>query len=454
MIIALFSLIAGLGIVWASRGFFAGNFQIELPTAPAEFAEYLPLFIAVTVIFGVFAGLYPALVLSRFNPIQALRGNLKSSHSGQWLSKSLTIFQFIVSTALITTSIIVISQMQHVRNQDLGFNSENVLKIPVQRDLLTSNYQALKNSILDVPGVLAMSTGSHGMDGSTSSGPAIVMGRSSEEAVQLGYYASGYDFAQVIDLQMQAGRFFSREFTGDAEFGLILNETAVAEMQLEDPLGTVVQFNNRERTVVGVVKDFNYASLHSKIGPFALVMPFVGPDLLLIRIDQNANPTLLTDINRVWTEVLGAAPFEPDYLDEGIQQMYVRETTLSSMIRLFAILAVFLGCLGLYGLVTFSVQNKLREIGIRKALGASVQSILLLLTRQFVILVVIASIIALPITWYFAEQWLSNFSYRIDIQWWMFTVASFALLSMALLTISGQTLKAALTNPVSILKTE
>lgn len=454
VLIALISLVFSLALIWAVEPYFTSILDIELPSTLAHYLGFLPVFIAAAIVFGFFAGSYPSLLLSRFNPVQALRGSPTSGTSNKWLTKSLMVIQFAVSIGLITISVIIIAQLNFVQGKDLGFDQENVLKVRITNEDMLRHSEALRNRFLQNSRVLEIAQASHEFDGSASSGPAVIIGEDQDNAKQLAYYQTGYNFLNLMDIELLEGRFFSREFSTDPEAALVLNESAVASLGLEEPLGTRIRFNDRDRVVIGVIKDFNFASLHSPIAPMAIVMPFTVQDLLLVKVAPGPVSELLSSLRTSWEDVLGPAPFDVEFLDEGIQQMYVKEQKLSNLIYVFSILTIILGCLGLYGLVAFTIHTKLKEVGVRKVLGASVQQIFFGLSLQFLVLILVANVIAWPITYYFGNLWLESFAYRIDIEWWMFAISGSALLIIAILTISNQTIKAALINPVKILKAE
>lgn len=454
IIFTLVSLLLAVLIVWISRPYFINEIGIEMPGDFYEYLRFFPLFFLVTIIIGLLAGAYPAFILSKYRPVQALKGSLKTSNSGKWLTKSLTVFQFVVSIGLITLSIIIVAQMSYIKDRSLGFDKENVVKMRIPRDYMENQFDVMKAALLQNPRILHVSKTSHGFDGGSGSGSARILGEDSEEGRQLAYYQAGYDFLKVMDIQLLEGRFFSEDFASDEETALVLNESSVRDLGLVDPIGTEIRFNNRDRTVIGVVKDFNYASLHNEIAPMGIVMPFAVPDLVVIKVAPGPIGGLITSTQSTWNELELNSPFNITFLDDTIQKMYEKEEKLSRLITLFSILTVLLGCLGLYGLVSFSIQARLKEVGIRKTHGASINQILYLLTRQFLGLIVVANLISWPLTYFFANEWLNNFSYRIGIEWWMFVASGMLLLLIAMLTVSGQAIKTALLNPITILRTD
>lgn len=452
VLVSLISLIFALMIVIISAPYFKEQLGVELPVSASEYLALAPIFIMASIIIGLLAGSYPSLVLSAFSPILTLSGNLKTDKSKAWFRKGLLVFQFTISLSLITASLIIVTQMDFIKNKNLGFERENILKVHISREDMVAHFEVLKNKFSQNSKVINVAKASHGFDGQASSGPARLKRAEEGDAHQLAYYQTGYDFLKVIGIKLKKGRYFSKEFPNDSSQALVLNQAAVGELGLSDPVGEIIIFNNRERTVIGVVEDFHFASLHSPIAPMGIVMPFTIQELILIKVTPGPISEVLNSLENDWKELLGSIPFEVSFLDDGIQSMYEKEKKLSNLIYLFSLLAVLLACLGLYGLVAFSVHARLKEVGIRKVLGASIKKILYLLSRQFLILIMIAIIISVPLTSHFANLWLNNFAFRIDISWWMFAISGFVLLLVALFAISHHTLKAALTNPVKVLR--
>lgn len=454
VMVCLISLAFAVSLVFLSEPYFSRSLGIRLPNSLNEYTLLLPLFLLATIFIGLMAGTYPSMVLSAFSPIRALKGKFSNSGSTQWIRKVLMVLQFSISLGLISASLIIAAQMDFMKNKPLGFESENLLKIRVGSDEMIAYYEELKNKFMQNADVLGVATTSHTFDGSSSSSPAWLKGADEEDAHQLAYYQTDANFQAVTGLNLVEGRYFSHNFPSDSTSAIILNQAAVAEFGLQEPLNQKINFTNRERTVIGVVEDFHFTSLHSVIGPMALIMPFTNQDLMVVRIGTADLKRTLSTLEDDWRSIVGALPFEVTFLDDGIQAMYEREEKLSSLIVVFSTLAVLLACLGLYGLVAYSVNYKLKEVGIRKVLGASLEKLLLLLSKEFIILILMANLISWPVTWYFVEEWLSRFAYRIDVGVESFFIAAALLLVIAIFTISQQTVRAALINPVEVLRNE
>jgi putative ABC transport system permease protein len=454
ILIAFTSMLIGVGIVWFSEPLLKELLGLELPSQLADYILVIPLFLLGTLIIGLMAGLYPSIILSAFTPIKALKGRLKTSTSGTVLRNGLTVFQFVISVALLTGSLIVVKQTNFLKNRSLGFNEEHVLYMEVLGEDMVAKYHSLKNTLLRNPNVSMVSRSSRKFVDNSGSGPARLKGVPENENHQLSYYQTGFDLPGLMELELIEGRFFSRDFPNDTLQALILNQTAVKNIGLENPIGQRIHFNDRERIVIGVVKDFNFASLHSPIASFGMVMPFTEVSTILIKTTGGNIAETISTIEEDWKSVFKNAPFDAKFLDNELEQLYQQEARLSQLVSMFSILAIILACLGLYGLVAFSIQARLKEVGIRKVLGGSLKSLLFLLSKQFMVLILIAILIACPLVYYLGNDWLSNFSYQTNLDVALFLLPSIGLIVLAVITISYQVINAALTNPVKVLRNE
>ncbi|WP_422361979.1 ABC transporter permease [Reichenbachiella sp.] len=452
MMISLISLGLAMITLVLFGPYFNQLFSLGLDYSHLELFKSLPFFLAGTILIGLLAGIYPSFVLATFSPILALKGYQVSFNSGAWLRKGLIVFQFVVALCLIISTVIVTSQVEYIQNKSLGFDRENLVKLRIGAE--EGHYEALRNKLLANSRVSGLTRLSHAFDGSASSGPAWLSDQSRDDAHQLSYYQSEYDFLEVSGINLKEGRFFSRDFATDEEIGLVLNQSAVAELGLTSPIGQKVNFNNRERVVIGVVEDFHFGSLHTPIGPMGIVMPFVNLEQVLIKVQGNDLRQTMLSLESDWHEIAGDLPFEASFVDAGIRAMYEKEEKIATLISAASSLAVVLACLGLYALVAFSIQNRLKEIGIRKALGAPLNQLVLLLARKYVFLIVIANVIAWPITYFLAIEWLEDFAYRIPVAPGLFIGSGLALFLLAMATIGYQLVKASLVSPVKYLRSE
>lgn len=454
VLIAFTSMMIAVGIVWLSEARLKALLGLELPVHLNDYILVIPAFLLGTLIIGLLAGMYPSIVLSNFNPIKALKGRLKTSNSGTILRNGLTIFQFVISVALLIGSIIIVKQTNFLKNRSLGFNDEHVLYMEVLGEDMNTKYHALKNRLLRNPNVSKVARSSRKFVDNSGSGPARLQGAPENENHQLNYYQTGFDLPKLMELELVEGRFFSRDFPNDTLQALILNQTAVSNMGLENPIGQRIHFNDRERVVIGVVRDFNFTSLHSPIASFGMVMPFTDVGTILIKTNGGDIAETIKTIEKDWQAVFSNAPFDAKFLDDELEQLYQQEARLSKLVSMFSVLAIILACLGLYGLVAFSIQARLKEVGIRKVLGGTLHNLLILLSKQFLLLILIAVLIAWPLVYFLANDWLDNFSYQTNLDISLFLLPSVGLVILAGLTISYQVIKAALMNPVKVLRNE
>lgn len=430
-------------------------FSVRFIPSVATILESYHYILGVSFFLGALAGLYPSAILSG----QRQRGDLKkaggSTFARKYLSEGIIVVQFIISIGLISGSLVGTKQINFVRNKSLGFDKEQILVVKIPREEMQNNYTYIRNELLQNPYVVNFSATSHLPDGSIGSSPLRLGSDPETNSLQTHYFQVDYDFLETMGIALIDGRFFSKEFPGDSTQALVLNQSAIKALNLEDPIGTKVIFpSNTERTIVGVIEDFHFTSLHNGIEPMALVMPFTNPRNIFLRTTSADFSTALNAISDDWNRILPNAPFDYFFLEDHLDQMYEQEQNLSKLISGFTVLAVVLACLGLYGLVAFSLKTKVMEIGIRKVLGASLSSILLLLSKRFWMFVIIAMIIAYPLIWHLADLWLNNFAYRVSLQWWTFGLSGILLILVTSATISIQTIQAALQNPVKALRNE
>jgi len=342
-----------------------------------------------------------------------------------------------------------------MRNKSLGYDQENILTIRVPRENMESKYHAIRNQFLKNSDVIGVSFSSHVPDGSLGSSPMRLKTESESTGFRTDYFQVDYDFLKTLNLALLGGRFFSPNFANDSTESVLINESAVKLLGLKEPIGKKVLYvGGAEKTIIGVVKDFHFSSLHNSIGPMALLMHFTTPSYLYIKLNKGILQDKVAGLREDWATVMPNVPIHISFLDDQINNLYFKEQNLGNMISGFTCLAVFLACLGLYGMVSFSIKNRLKEVGIRKVLGASIDKILLLLSKQYLWLIGIAVSISVPISWYVINMWLENFAYRIDISWWMFLASGIILAVIAGITISSQAIKAARESPVKVLRNE
>jgi putative ABC transport system permease protein len=407
---------------------------------------------------GILAGIYPSFFLSSFNTIRVLKSSLSSGGSRKnALRSSLVVFQFFVSTALIIATIIVYKQLHFMQNKKLGYNKEQVLFLPDAR-LLGNNQAAFEQQLLQDSRVASASISRYVPGGIFLDGTEIYPKDENGNGTEIhgNIYHVDYDYAKTLGLHIVQGRNFSRDFPTDSSSGVVINEAAVRELGWsgKNPVGkTIVRSGQQEYKVIGVVADFNYASAKEKIAPLMMLLGgnFGG---LVIKIKTSDIQGFLADLKKQWNAFNPEGPLGYYFLDDNFAKLYANEIRTQKIFSAFAIIAIIIASLGLFGLSAFVIEQRTKEIGIRKVLGASVQNVLLLVSKEFILLVGIAFIISVPVAWWTMHKWLQDFAYRVNISWWIFAVAGITAILIALLTVSFQAIKAAIANPVKSLRTE
>ena len=409
--------------------------------------------LVIAVVVGVIAGLYPALYLTKFRPVDVLRGRLSSSRRGRKLRNLLVVFQFATTIGLIVCTGLVYQQLQYLQNKSLGYIKDNVILLPNQ---LGESYDAFVNEISTYPQVVTTAFSQQSPHQITNGqGGLQVRGQGENQAYQLNRLLADENFLATFDIALRAGRNFSTELASDTA-AMILNEAAVQKMSIKDPLQAQIRRNNQWYRVIGVVENFHFQSLHNPITPLFIVLDRSRSNynVLEVRISGQDVPGTLAFVQSTWEKYATDAPFTYSFLDQDYEALYRAESRLSRVFGIFTGLAIFVACLGLLALAAFLAEQRTKEIGIRKVMGASVRSIVLLLSKGFTRLVLIAFVIAIPLAYWAMKTWLSDFAYRINISAWPFLLAGGVALLIAWLTVSYQSIKAALSNPVDALRDE
>lgn len=417
--------------------------------------QYLAILFASAAGIGLLAGVYPALVLSSFRPVVVLKGRFATGTRGILLRKGLVVAQFSISIALIIGTIVVYRQMQYMRNQDLGFNKDQLLVVETSDD---PGRDAFKQAVTGIPNVVSTAAASS-VPGSGNPGAysEIENNKGELQIANLDLYFVDFDYIPQMKIQMVAGRPFSRDFGSDTTHAMVLNEAAVKMFGYTSPqqaIGKRFKQWGREGTIVGVMKDFHFRSLQQQIKPLSMRIEPGGCNLVTVKINPRALPATLAAIEAKWKEVSPQKPYSYFFLDEFFDRQYRAEEKFGKLFLNFAVLAIFISCLGLLGLASYSTMQRTREIGIRKVMGATVTGIVQLLSKDFLKLVAIAFVIATPVAWIGMHKWLQDFAYQVNMSWWIFLLAGIMALVIAVVTISFLAIKAAVANPVQSLKSE
>ena len=403
---------------------------------------------------GLLAGSYPAFILSRFLPIQVLYNQTTPVVTGSRLRQGLVVFQFGIAIVFITATMLMSHQIDYVRSKDLGFNQEQVVVIPMQNQSMQSQYESVKNELLKHPGILGATACYHTPGRGLGFYGARVEGI--DEELTLPTYIVDYNFIPTLGMKMVEGRNFSTAFATDAGAAFIVNETAVKHFGWDKPIGRQVDWDYGTKTgaVIGVVKDFHFASLHDEIQPLMMHIAPTYFRYLAVRLKPGNIPATLSSIKKIYQLFDPVYPFEYTFLDQDFNRHYHFEQRTAQMVTCASILAILIACLGLFGLVSLMTRQRTREIGVRKVLGATVPDIVALLSKDFIRLILLASVVAMPIAYYAINRWLQSFAYRIDVGVGTFIGGGVLVLVIALLTISYQAIKAARANPVDTLRYE
>ncbi|NAS31879.1 FtsX-like permease family protein [Flavobacteriaceae bacterium R38] len=413
------------------------------------------LIILIVFFTGILAGSYPALHLSRFNPIATLKGQLKNSWSEIWIRKGLVVFQFSLSIVLIIGVLLVTKQIQYVQSKNLGMDKDNVIYFGEEGNL-GQNTEVFLKEINAISGVVNAATTSQNIIGTDINTTAGLMwtGNQDEKNSRFNELRIGYDFIETMDMKVKEGRSFSREFRSDST-AVVFNEAAIKMMGLKDPIGKTVSYGGIDYKIAGVLEDFHFKSLREVVNPmFFRLERESRPSQFVVRIAQGKERETLSKIKETYVQFNPGYSFDYTFLDTDFQSQYAAEQQVASLSKYFAGLAILISCLGLFGLAAFTAERRRKEIGIRKTLGQSKSQIMFLLSSEFAKLVGIAMFIGIPVAFLLSQNWLSGFAYKIKLELWYFLATGCVALLIALLTVSTQTIKAVANNPVDALREE
>ena len=455
MLISIIALVIAIGLV-----------ELVLPASNQISGKQLSLsiqpllaFVALGLLVGIVAGIYPAFYLSSFKPISVLKGRFTTNNKSFGLRSSLVVFQFFISVGLIIGTIVVYQQMKFIQTRNLGYNKDQLITLP-NSYALGKNQHAFKQQMLQDPRIVNGTMSYYKPAGPSDYNNALAYPQGNDNNVVDGVdYHVDEQYIPTFGMQMLAGRNFSTDFLTDSS-GIILNETAVKALgfTMHNAVNKTVIRENSDRGinypfhVIGVVKNFNFKSLHEAISPLFMTLQPEGG--LIFKVKTAGMQGLLATLKKNWDAYNTGEPFTYSFLDDLFDKTYSTEQKTATILNIFSVLTIFVACLGLFGLATYTAEQRTKEIGIRKVLGASVVQVTQMLSKEFIRLVLIASLIAFPVAWFAMNKWLQSFAYRINISWWVFIIAGVSALLIALITVSFQAIKAAIANPVKSLRTE
>jgi len=417
--------------------------------------------LAILIFTGIAGGSYPAFYLSSFNPANVLKGKISAKGGSVIFRKGLVVLQLALSIFMLITTFIVYDQLQFLRAKDLGFNKENLIRLDLNNRELQRNGKALVEQLKALPQVISIGRA----DASPGEGIGKLLfqvedaeGKLVDRGVDL--YSADYDFVQTLGMKLVQGRNFSKDNTSDTLHAVLVNESMVKRMAWKDPLGKKFvsgdgQNGTLERQVVGVIKDYNQNSLYDAIEPLIILLN-EQPNYVFVRMAKGDLQEQISSIEKVWKETFTSVPFEFTFLDQDLDSQYEADKKRSQIFTAFSGLTIFIACLGLLGLAAYTTEQRTKEIGVRKVIGASVQSLVLLVAREFFLLIAIGVIIAMPVAWMFTDSWLSNFAYRIQLpnEWPTFLLSTVLALIVTIITVGYHVMRAATANPVKSLRVE
>lgn len=450
ILLSFFSLIIAIGIVILFLPQF--NFLTQKSLSIGWDASFFSMLGTILLIVGILAGCYPAIYLSGQRILSVMKSKSDGSTKHAWGRKGLVIMQFMISTILIAGSILIQRQMGFIQNKNLGYDRDNVVYFEREGKIL-ENHDTFLAELEILPYVKKVTTSGFMVGGANSTGGISWEGKTDKDQIQFWETQSGYGLIEMLDIEVIEGRSFSKEFGSDSA-SIIFNETAIAAMGMENPIGKTVKHYTGNKKIIGVVKDFNIRSVHSKIEPSLFLFNPKQTHFIMAKLEQGKELEAMNQMESLYKSFNPGFPFNPLFLDQDYQKLYAAEQKVSILSKYFAILAVLISCLGLFGLAAFTTERRVKEIGIRKVLGSSVKDLIFLLTKDFTKLVLIAILIAIPISYYLGGQWLESFAYSINLNLWIFVAVGLGGLLIAWITVGLQTLKAARANPVESLKDE
>ena len=460
MMVAVFALVLAIGFSFLALGWL-NDFTRKV--LELNFISNWPILVGLTafaLLVGILAGIYPAFVISSFKPALVLKGQQGSVKGKGGIRKSLVVTQFAISISLIIATAITIQQLDYLNSRDLGFDKNKVITLPFYFEL-GPNYDSFYNELTKSSSIKNVGLSSRLPTGRLldSQGEARIMKGDSliNSGVSLKYVTTDYEFFDTYNIKMAAGRSFSKSIPTDDSLAFIINEAAARKMgwkSNEEGINKDFQYGGTKGKLIGVVKDFHFESLHQEITPMIFFISRGNYNNITVKIASDNIQSGLSHLQKVWKEFLPIRPFDYQFISDRYQKLYEAEQKQGQLFSVFSGLAIFIACLGLFGLATFNTMQRIKEIGVRKVLGASMPSILTLLSKEIVILIMVANLIAWPLAWYFMNLWLKSFAYHIDMSVVVYLIAAVLAIVIALITVSTQTIKAAMTNPAKTLRYE
>ncbi len=462
VLLSFFSLLLAIGIAALLLPLFNQLAAKDMSVGTLFSTWLFPVMIALVFLVGCVAGSYPAFYLSAFQPIDVLKGKIAKGFKNSWLRSGLVIFQFTISIILIIGTVVIYNQLNYIRSKKIGYNRDQVFVIH-NAWYLDKQIHTFRDELLNIPGITNATVSGDLPTGTSFDNEGWFRDATMDatKAVVLTDFFVDDNYIPTLGMQMAQGRNFSKDFPSDS-VGVILNEAAVKVLGFKDPFKETLyrpDFSNNTINgsiayhVVGVVKDFNFSSLHQNVTPL-IIQQGENWGSIAVRINSKNMPSVINSIQTKWNKMTNGQPFNYTFMDADFNKIYTAEQQTGKLFITFAVFAIFIGCLGLFGLVTYAAEQRTKEIGVRKVLGASVSGIVAMLSKDFAKLVLISSVIAFPIAWWAMHKWLESFAYRTNISWWIFIVAGLAAILIALITVSFQAIKAAIANPVKSLRTE
>lgn len=459
MILAALGLMGAVLLVYLVLPYFNAFLNSDLSFNVFEQWTQLLGLIAVVFFVGLVAGSYPAFFLSGFQPAHVLKGSFKVSSSHQGFRSFLVVTQFTISIALIASMVIVYNQLEFMRNKDLGFDKENIAVLPTSENI-NSNYENVRQRLLGHPGILNVSISSRVPSGrllDSQNTQAEVNGELQQINTRIADIHVSHNFMETFGIELVAGRNFDINLASDSTEAFILNESAVRAIGWSSPEEAIdkeFRYGGRSGRIIGVTNNFNFESLHQSIAPIVFLIPQDRIRNVAVKIRDSMRPETIDFLEEQWATLRPGYPFDYFFVEDNFNEQYANEERLGKIFGFFSLLAIIIAALGLFGLASFTAQQRVKEIGIRKVLGAKISQIVLLLSKKFTQLVLTAFLIAVPVAWYAMDRWLGEFAYQIEISIGTFMMAGGIALLVAWLTISYQSLKAALMNPVNSLRSE